>query len=680
MPDATTPDIKVDIKPVETLQLGGTEKVPGTVISDARYNELQAIRALRDQGQEGRDQFEALKREPQDYNSNTARSIERNLAGDRVQEVRGNIDVTRDATREEKANFQEGKRATETNDGIIVYTGILQEAASRNISVDDVITERNRKGDKIVTDRNINAIRERSLDAIANNPKFNEMFPELRGVDIDTKRKIIEDLVAKDPEYRKQLIKIMSDANEAAKALPPVEKDEATKQAEAARDAAQTKIDNTVDYVMDRLNDNEADLTEEDKENVKKLINDGKQPEAIFTYLRNKIITRTKFPHLDNFISAKQLETARDRAQAAYQTAQNAQNPDQTYIDRMRTAFEMADNAFSQNNQILNQYADEGNTLFQVSGVLDLPKEDPESIRYALNDIKQAKAELDKQQKVLDQKGEEAKNKETASRDARLAEMSTLVDKLTYAPMEALYETLKARYDQFVGLEKTRLTKEGDEKVKQGLEAVDRQMDGRWVEYNPRTRRRTTHGERALRDVRDAAYRGEDGIKDQMIDALGFLQDDGRRATLETLNDEQKRILNEVYAQRKSAYIKKLFTDFAATRGFLEKAVGTIPFASGEFGLKGHEWRLLEEKFNGEIEAGIEGNQTAKDALKAMREKGIVPTFKLKWLLYMLAALGIGITGLGAIGAVGIGIPAIAGAVASGAGATGGAVATGLTA
>ena len=108
---------------------------------------------------------------------------------------------------------------------------------------------------------------------------------------------------------------------------------------------------------------------------------------------------------------------------------------------------------------------------------------------------------------------------------------------------------------------------------------------------------------------------------------------------------------------------------------FLARSLGSkikdrIP-GTDKLGFQKHEWMLLEQNFSGKLTEALSKSKEGSRMLKNLEARGVRPDFKMKWLLYALAAMGVG-----AVGAVGI-LPAAA-AVASAAPAVGGAVLHGI--
>ncbi|MCL5970766.1 MAG: hypothetical protein M1450_04695 [Patescibacteria group bacterium] len=259
----------------------------------------------------------------------------------------------------------------------------------------------------------------------------------------------------------------------------------------------------------------------------------------------------------------------------------------------------------------------------------------------AFNERDNAKKNLDQKKRVFDkEKGKQLKSEKELEKKMTnlLADaLNGHLDERTQKAWEVYQEQWRELEDRAVG---------DDEKK------VRKEISTRYIETDETTRKKTIKRQNIGSDVKFIAYHPEDGIKRFVLrdldlkDAAG-VDIDWKNVDLSTLTPEQQSKLNTTYEKCKGDYEKTLFESFFTAR-LMRDTRFTFGFGKhqwegtpGHLSLKAHEWQLLEKNFSGVIDKAIDGSKNAKTALKNLEKKGLMPTFKLKWLLYLLIALGV---------------------------------------
>ncbi|MFH0979512.1 MAG: hypothetical protein V1803_01030 [Candidatus Roizmanbacteria bacterium] len=205
---------------------------------------------------------------------------------------------------------------------------------------------------------------------------------------------------------------------------------------------------------------------------------------------------------------------------------------------------------------------------------------------------------------------------------------------------DSMVDFLVKRVDIMTELDKKRLTKEQDE----GLKKFDEWLEKRYIEFDTNKRREIHHRVTTGEDMRLVAWYGNDGVKRIAAKHLGYGTDPS------TWTDEQKTNIDKIFDKKGQDIKKKLFTSYFKERTFFDKSFRLRkPFSKeflfdggiGDLTLTQAEWSRLGEHFGPEIEAGLASSKEAQKVLNGLKEKGINPNWNLKWLLWILIALGV---------------------------------------
>ena len=669
MPDPT-PDA---IKPREAVMFAQKEVRARTLSPEmaAAKARADALRARREKGESA----EAI------FRSETGASRQRFSTTDRdallghfgAGEAKIKTDGTIEGTGLAAENLKGAKEAIAKVATVLQYTDIQKQAL---LAGKDIATFVREKG---IGDWS--NIRKNALDYLLNEGGLGAKFPEIRTLGHD----FLEQAIGSDPKLSEFITAKMNAALAKAEALPATTKMGEKKTADTKKEAEEEKKTKTIDGITNRF----STLTPEQKAALKTLIetdvNNGTAPEDIQTTAYNYLLEQNGIRDtmaLEAYKENLQTKTTAERTKASLETqirAYEALSPEEKSRNPERTA------QYNQHRaELLRQEAEFNSAEGQIDAittklgvsvdqlaVMSRMRDGIEEIVYGRQTrdgqtrggIGGLTAQLKEHQRTLDQLkegGTTTAEEATSEQRARLRQEAEIINDLEGALEDSINELLNSRYEELTRLATEDFKETGDKTYDGAIKRLQAKMKTNWIEDRKDTRSKEVHKENIKNGVLTLAYEGEDGLKNLIRKDIGL-------PMTRNLTDAEKALLDRVFEEKKNDYASKLLMDFAAARGFSDRTIFGQPI--GALGLKQRELELLTEKFGALLEAGISKSKTSRDALKELKSRGIEPDSKLKWLLWILAALGgAGIVAVGAPGAAAI---AMAGAAVGAKGAGG---------
>ncbi len=245
---------------------------------------------------------------------------------------------------------------------------------------------------------------------------------------------------------------------------------------------------------------------------------------------------------------------------------------------------------------------------------------------------------------------------------------------------EAVADVMEKRYDEMLLLEQKKQQEDAKKtEEKKGARAgraqrqVQQEENERWIRIDPTTGKviRCTN---IAEDIDLLIYQGDNGRRRwfmrsifgsdatftvSRINAQGNKTD--RKVNWQTFNfvtdelkGENKAVFDTVYEAESANMTKKLMTDYFLARsvgqvgGWIGSRLGRYRFegSAGQLYLKNYEFEALNKNFGAEIDATLKESKEAQQVIKTLSEKGVPLDHRLRWLIYILVALGI-LAGLG---------------------------------
>lgn len=682
MPDAATPEVKVDIRDAATF----TQEALVRPVTTTTPEQAEKHRVWREKFNEGKDPkaiLEEMRASTSEakFGSNEAVDLQSKFGGGKTLEIAGpppstELDPKKSPTNAEKISFENAQRTiTELND-FVQYTEILNEIKRSGKNINQIISERNTRGENSIIDiGSFRAARERALDALLANSNVQTLFPDIGSYNnINAKRAYIETLLAYDPGMRKRVAEGLKNAAERAQKLEEVQTDEelskAETQIETDTQARELAIEDIINSL--KVDAKNPPPTPSQEAQIRKMVEDGNPPEMISRYANSLVINEDNIPNLIvlNEIHDRQMEIAQRKEQLGHISAARDRTGILSEINQLNS--ELKD--FITNNSI---------STIDINSFNDLKTKYGESIdaggvfsgfvtrRAAEGSLLSRRVNENKN--IIDRRGPEAKKKLDDSRNKRLRQEASIQDDLDRVLSMAVIDTVNERYDIVTAQEQKVLAEEAKKTENADDKAVVSGLEKSFIEFNPATRQKIVHQQDIDSAMKMLAYEGFDGIKRQMLRHMDFktpqldasgnpvldasgnpvmINVDYRTVDLSTLPDDQKKRLDAMFAKYGDAYQNKIMKDAFAARTFTSKLVDKLPGTS-VMGLRKHEWVMLEEKFSGKLTEALGKSQEASQMLKNLEAQGIMPDFKTKWLLAILLGLGIAAVGLPALGGVG---------------------------
>lgn len=523
---------------------------------------------------------------------------------------------------------------------------------------------------ELKVDRSWTEIKTQALDILADTKVVRSIY---KGIDKNQRIRIIEEKIASDPRFREAFAQGAKEALARIDSLPKVNEPEGKKLKEDERDELKDKTDRHFESLktITGLEDRELrELFDQDlgKEAVleqllqQSLEKKGVQGEDIPKFkavLEQEVKIKTTEAEVvqiedqinslqDELAAAKSIKAKKGKGEENRQeeirelekrikAEESKKTRKQTELDRLKNELTSLPNDLKVK---LNTYRDLYKRIYGKEP--SITEEEPKATAAVPNHVQK----LIEQLPQLKQKIKEIKALESADKDYQkqlsqreLAE-ADIIKQLETVFNDSIVDLFDKRFDEMTELDKKRLVKEQDE----GLKKFDEWLEKRYVEFDTNKRREIHHRVTTGEDMRLVAWYGNDGVKRIAAKHLGY------DTNPSTWTDEQKINIDKIFDKKGQDIRKKLFTSYFKERTFVDKSFRLRnPFNKeflfdggiGDLTLTDAEWGRLGEHFGSEIEAGLSSSKEAQSVLNGLKEKGINPNWNLKWLLYILIALGI---------------------------------------
>lgn len=238
----------------------------------------------------------------------------------------------------------------------------------------------------------------------------------------------------------------------------------------------------------------------------------------------------------------------------------------------------------------------------------------------------------------------------------RKFEEEDIIRQLKFVLNDSMVDFLVKRIDTMNGLDIKRQTNEKDERFKK----YDKDMNKRYIEFDGKQEK---HYRTKIRSDMDAIlkYGKEDGeliIVARILDIKDAAGTTSISDDMTKWSEDQITEVKKIHDQRAGELRKNLFGSYYKSRLLGERSwlkIG-MPFSKdilfegtlGSLALTDAQFKNLAEQYSTEMEAAISSSKQAQEVIKGLKEKGINPNINMKWLLYILIALGL-IVGIHAI-------------------------------
>jgi hypothetical protein len=660
----------IKLTTTEILAAGGPEFL-GTM-SKAETRDAQAKgarwRSLLQDGAKPTDIFHAMVDRAKGYLPRQASQLDKSFGAWKRNET-GQLEV--DASDTEATMLAETTRPDigRIRD-FLAYSQMEAEAANTpgKTSADIFEAKRNQvlPGDA----RAYKVIRENALDAILATDPTGATFGELPDT-LDGKRTYIEEKLARDSEFVKNVMARMRDIDTRSKNLTKPPKDAKLDLATRERnDAVKTRDDSITDAIAtlesDLAETIPSGLPKDIKDQLTTSIKSGKSTEDVLRELRVSLMSPGSMPHLDKFKALQQnLAKAHDlemKIKGYAGLPESVTAPSQKQLEALTADNATIELGFTTDPDIAKEYA----TYQAIRDATSPAKEEGSYVNLSARNLKTAvdvQREVAKAEKTIKEQEVGAAEAMSAWRDARLTEESDISADLGNVLSAAVGETLENRYQKLQDAIRADMAKTA-EKARPGIiKGLTGTMDKNWGHYDERNRRQVFNTRRIGMDIRYVTYHGEDGARRLMMRDLGLqipqrdaqgnvvrdvqgnalpqtelvfddqgnpLKDthgnllkqtkptDWRTADIDALTDEDKAMFEEVYRACGETWKTKLFTDYqmARTQGGLRGS-----WRGARLELKPFEDALLAEKFSTTYDSQIEKPEALKQAIADAKEK-----------------------------------------------------------
>lgn len=644
MPEPTTAEVK-PISAPEVLTYGRKVERPPDVLKKA----LERSGQLKKQQAEGQTQGDIFRQYASEgstkpFTERDAKNIEVQFgAGEAKINEKGEVEAPPDTDPDAKELFERGQKAVDMVRGLNVYTEI-QQSLQKGEKIGDVLLKGSKEQGWPTNEGEWNLLADSIADYVLSTDLVKNSFSEVfdKVTDANQRRRLAEYLILNDPAISKVVQKNLEGIVARMKVLPQVEKSAELIAAENQKKTTEQTISQKRESLINRLA-NEGIIPDQTTiDDLQKILEGTRPEEALSTKLREILKNSGKFPDMELFdqhmaAEARVTELESEVTRYTNNETQAKSTIAQTKQDEWKQAYEALGALKTQ----LQSKAPEYNSYLSLT----------QGIKLDIQGLVSDKAQLDNTIRILNTKQAEAEasGQSKLQRGNRLAQEANLLADLENILPKSIAEVMAQRYDEMVALQaieteqEAKKAEEAGDKTKAEAIRIVGKIGNRWVENDPRTREQRVHKQAMATDMRTVVYEGPDGIKRLMLRELSStppfatVDENGnvtaamewRNVDLATLNDAQKKLLGEVYANQGEATRTRLFADFFTSRGFIDRI-------GGELFLKDHELALLEKNFSGEIDNALGKSQEAKAMVASLEKRGVKVGKGLLWLIMLL--------------------------------------------
>lgn len=624
----------------------------------------------------------------------------------KINEITHQAEIKPDAPTDARENFDLGKKAVENVTTILAYTQILKDAAREGKNPRDIyaISPYN------FTDSDWTSLRASSLNLLLTDGGIlNGFSEELAGLTPQQQAEYIDAVLATDPSLNTNIARELQTIQEDADKLPSIKNSTERTALSTTESKLTTDIQTNFDLIFTRLG-LDASLPENVtlKALIAKQIEAGVNPSEIQDTFFVELCKKAAIPDIGDLneydIATTSLldkdvriATATVSKHALDQVpTKNLTNPEQAQVRALGADLVRLNNERqSVMTTLQKKIADIGLPQAEIDVKLRQMKAIDRQVYGDVNADGTRRGGIgDTTNRLITKYQELGTTKEgiaktdstqeaTRERSARLQKETELITNLQSILPKAIADVLTDRMSELNIHESTRLRRAIAEENKKGNtwseEALKKLLDAqskRWIEYSPRERKNEIHGNTIKEDVATLAANGDTGAKEIFAGIVGHTLDDASLKneisnadfggmTYSALSDEEKTKVNEkfqryrdnfntLYAANGDKFKQKLLQDFFAARGKFGNRIQTL-LGSKEFALTNDQWQKLNENFGPLMESGLNSSKDAQKAIKDLREKGIMPDTKMRWLIWILLGTLGAATGAGGAIAFGAG-------------------------
>lgn len=562
-----------------------------------------------------------------------------------------------DLTVEEKRQREGAKKIISKLSSIEKYAQVVASATSEG--KEDKPWESSTAKEYGLTRTKWETIRKTALDAIRTDETFHNLLDEdLKGVGGEgNQRGVIEDLLAKSPDFRAQLRKKLTEARTEIDGLTELEESQVLRTARKNKESAETNRDQGIDQVFESLKSEGIELTDEQENQIKGYLKQGKTNEFVLGKLGEELIGgEERFSRILEYQQGVVDYEKEDEWRDKHIRTQKGSTVSIASDEEKRQHDETLEKLTKQLTEFQTDLRDNKDGLresvkeFETRARLLNPEEDGglksifDQIRQSQKDITEAEKEITKQE--IEQEPETKERQKN-----RLVKEQETIRELENVLPNALLDTLSDRFDQMTTAQRKVNEKRSLESQNELDKKITERLDKKeYIEYNKGTRQKIFHNDRISQDVLSVAYTGDDGVKRILIRMSELKTEDGtsidwRTVDLDTLPDRQKGIIDNLFEKYGEQVKERLIASYVMSknigslRQWTRKNAGREVHYGKLVNLKPHEWELLEKTFGGQIDRALEQSREAKGILKRMEAKGIKKNSKLKLLLFLLLGL-----------------------------------------
>lgn len=559
----------------------------------------------------------------------------------------------------------------EQNFNFVQYSEIFSEAARTGKTPEDVAKA---KGLDYVKWRKL---RDSVLDRFLGLDVVHTIAPEMNQItNIDAKRDLLEAALATDPKIRAKVIESMQEIAQKARGLPGIDtEDTARKKHELA--VASQELDQRLGQLLGQVDQLGIKLSNPEQKALadsvqQALLVNGENWDDVSKSLLTELLSKSGVTNLAEVQEYGEAEKAREEARknltkAPKDPAHTLRIEAEADYAKAKKRFDDAEKKGKKISTFDDQRKKYQAILKAVRGETDAAGNvtlDTSSVGHTLSELVKTGDNIlrinnDLSQPAAGAEGEARKNAFLE----RMSQEADLLRDLESVMPNAIVNTIVER-EREMGLSwQANEGKMRDDNLRTASAKVRETQAKRLIEDNEIARTRTYRANNIGEDMKYLVYRGEEGAKRMMLRDMGEVN--WRTADLDALPDAQKQTLNALYDQMGENYTSKIFTSyFMASRvvdqGFIMKALRgrfkgiRVEGSFKNISLKEFEWEKLGEQFGEKLGAALNKSKEGKQILENLKAQGVTPGFRLKWIMYLLATLGIigGVILKGALGGV----------------------------